>query len=63
MDKEVANEEVAEEEETITLGISKYQAIQKKLEDIQFEITSQRRKAREDKLLADEQFEAQQVLL
>jgi hypothetical protein len=68
MDEEVgeekaADEDVAEEEETVTLGVSQYQAIQKELKHIRFELVDQQREAWEDKLLANEWFEAQQVLL
>ena len=63
MEEEVVDEEVAEEEEMITLGTAHYRAIQQDLADIWFELADQRREAREDKHLADKRFEALQVML
>jgi uncharacterized protein YecE (DUF72 family) len=59
----VADEEVVKEEEMITVGATHYRAIQQDLADIRFELADQWREAQEDKLLANEQFEAQQVML
>ena len=40
MDEEVVDEEVAEEEEMVTLGVSHYRAIQQDLADIRFELAN-----------------------
>jgi hypothetical protein len=45
-------EEVKEEGETITMGISEYDFLCNELLDLQFELIAQRWEAREDKLRA-----------
>lgn len=52
-----------EEEEPMTMGISEYEFIYNEFSDLRFVLVDQRRETQEDKLLANEQFEAQQVLL
>jgi hypothetical protein len=61
--EEAAKEEVAEEEETINVSAVHYRSIQQDLVDIHFRLVDQRREARQDKLEADERFEAQQRML
>jgi hypothetical protein len=56
-------EEVKEEGETITMGISEYDFLCNELLDLQFELIAQRWEAREDKLRAKQRFEPQQELL
>jgi hypothetical protein len=45
MEEEAADEEMAEKEETITVGAAHYWAIQQDLADIRFELADQRREA------------------
>jgi hypothetical protein len=54
---------VEEKEETITMGISKYQFLCDELSYLWFELADQRREAKEDMLLAYQQSEKQEELL
>jgi hypothetical protein len=58
-----ATKEEAEQEETITVIVADYQAMQQTLAVIQFELTDMQRDARQDKLKADERYHALQAML
>jgi organic radical activating enzyme len=58
-----AAKEEAEQEETITVIVADYQAMQQTLAVIQFELTDMQRDARQDKLKADERYHALQAML
>jgi hypothetical protein len=58
----VAEEEV-EQEKTITISAADFYALQETLADIRFELADMQRDACQDKLKADERYEAQQAML
>jgi hypothetical protein len=60
---EAVAEEKAEQEEMITIITADFYALQETLVDIRFELADMRRDAHQDKLEADERYEAQQAML
>jgi hypothetical protein len=63
VEPEVAVEEEAEQEETITVSAADYRAMQHTLVDIRFKLANMQRDACQDKLEADERYLALQALL
>jgi hypothetical protein len=60
---EPAAKEEVKQEETITVSIADYRAMQQTLADIRFELADMQRDARQDKLEANERYHALQAML
>jgi hypothetical protein len=63
MDELAAEEDEAEEEETITMGPSHYQFLCDELSFLRVELANQREESCEDKFLADQCLDTQEELL
>jgi hypothetical protein len=63
VESEAVVKEEAKQEEMITISAADFYALQKTLTNIQFELADMQRDARQDKLGADERYEAQQAML
>jgi hypothetical protein len=62
MDEPKAEQEVEEDEETVTMGISHYEHICDEFSFPRFGLADQRRQTREDKFLAEKRFAKQELL-